>query len=92
MRRILQLIAVGAIFLISASAQSKQLSGVWQVTEATTTGDNASTNSSPQPSQYIFTKKHYSILAVTAKEPRKIGDIGTGRRKCFPYGIREDRV
>ena len=77
MRKILQLMAVAAILLTSASAQSKQLSGVWQVIDVTTTGPNASTNSTPQPSQYIFTKKHYSVLAVTAKEPRTISDAAT---------------
>ena len=77
MRRVIQVIAVAAILLTSASAQSKQLSGVWRVTELTTTGENASTNSSPQPSQYIFTKKHYSVVAVTAKEPRSIADVST---------------
>jgi hypothetical protein len=77
MRRIFQLVAVAAILLTSASAQSNRLAGVWRLIDVTTTGPNSSTNSSPQPNQYIFTKKHYSIVSVTAKEPRPVTEVAT---------------
>jgi len=42
---------VGApLFAQSGAASQSTLQGVWRVTEVTTTGPNASTNSSPQPS------------------------------------------
>lgn len=75
MRRFIQAMAVIAILLTSSSAQSNKLVGVWRLIDVTTTGPNASTNSSPQPSQYIFTKKHYSIVSVSAKEPRPATDV-----------------
>ena len=38
--------------------------GVWKITEVVTTGANAATNSSPQPSLVIFARGHYSIISV----------------------------
>ena len=47
---------VGAPLLSQSRAASQEtIQGVWRVTEVTTTGPNASTNKSPQPSLYIFT-------------------------------------
>ena len=54
----------------SRAASQPTLQGVWRITEATTTGPNASKNSSPQPSLYIFTAKHYSIIRVNGTTPR----------------------
>jgi hypothetical protein len=62
---------VGApLFAQSGAASQSTIQGVWRVTEVTTTGPNASTNSSPQPSQYIFTPKHYSIVRINAAKTR----------------------
>ena len=62
---------VGApLFAQSGAASQTSIQGVWQVTQVTTTGPNASTNSSPQPSQYIFTPKHYSIVRVNGTNAR----------------------
>jgi len=51
-----------------ASAQVKStpspVEGVWKITEVVTTGPNAATNSSPQPSLVIFARGHYSIISV----------------------------
>jgi hypothetical protein len=44
--------------------------GVWRVTEIVTTGANAVTNTSPQPSLVIFTRGHYSYLSVNGTTPR----------------------
>lgn len=67
-----------AALSISAFAQTKSgIQGVWQITEVTTTGKNGSTNRSPQPGMYIFTKKHYSIIYVSSDSPRAIlPDVG----------------
>ena len=54
----------------SGAASQPTLQGVWQVTEVTTTGPNASTNKSPQPSLYIYTAKHYSVMRVNGTTPR----------------------
>jgi len=35
------------------------------------TGANAATNKSPQPSLYLFTGQHYSIMTVNGTAPRK---------------------
>jgi hypothetical protein len=61
---------VGAPLFAQSGAASQSIQGVWRVTEVTTTGPNASTNSSPQPSQYIFTPKHFSFIRINATKPR----------------------
>lgn len=62
---------VGAPLLSQSGAASQPtLQGVWQVTEVTTTGKDASTNKSPQPSLYIYTAKHYSIVRVNGTKAR----------------------
>jgi hypothetical protein len=62
---------VGAPLLSQSGAASQPtLQGVWRITEVTTTGKDASTNKSPQPSLYIFTAKHYSIARVNGTAPR----------------------
>ena len=62
---------VGApLFAQSGAASQSTIQGVWRVTEVTRTGPNASTNSSPQPSQYIFTAQHYSIVRINATNTR----------------------
>ena len=46
------------------------LEGVWKISEIVTTGANAATNRSPQPSLVIFTKGYYSYLSVNGTQPR----------------------
>ena len=58
------------LFSPLGAASEPTLQGVWQITEVTTTGPNASTNNSPQPGLYIFTGKHYSIVRVNGTKPR----------------------
>ena len=53
----------------SGSAKSPVI-GVWRVSELTITGPNARTNTSPQPSLFIFTPRYYSIEEVTSDAPR----------------------
>jgi hypothetical protein len=62
---------IGApLFAQSGAASQSTIQGVWRVTEVTTTGPNASTNKSPQPSQYIFTPKHFSLIRINATTAR----------------------
>lgn len=64
-----------AILSISAFAQSKSgIEGVWQITEVTTTGDGGMSMKATQPSMYLFTKKHYSIIYVESDKPRPVMD------------------
>ena len=62
---------VGAPLLAQSGAASQStIQGVWRVTEVTTTGPNASTNKSPQPSQYIFTAKYFSLIRINGTKTR----------------------
>jgi hypothetical protein len=62
---------IGApLFAQSGAASQSTIQGVWRVTEVTTTGPNASTNKSPQPSQYIFTPKHFSLIRINGATAR----------------------
>jgi len=64
------------------------LEGAWKIAEYTTTGgNNAGTNSSPQPGLYIFTGKHYSITAVRTEKPRpEYGDDSTDAERLAAFG------
>lgn len=70
-------IGLAAVLLIVGTAglaiaqTTPSIQGAWRITEITTTGDGAATNKSPQPSLYVFTKQHYSIITVTGTAPRK---------------------
>jgi hypothetical protein len=66
----MKFLAALAIFAGIAGAQSTPITGVWQVTEWTTTGSNGRTISNPQPALYIFTGKYYSKLVVRGDKPR----------------------
>jgi lipocalin-like protein len=66
---IVVLLVVGAS--IVARSQTPSLEGAWRVTEVVVTGDGASTNKTPQPGLYLFTKKHYSLITVNSTSPRK---------------------
>ena len=74
MRQTLALIVVVlvvGVVGISFAQTTPSLQGVWRVTELTVTGANASTNKSPQPSLFIFTKQHYSIVTIVGTAARK---------------------
>ena len=54
----------------SAMAQKKSsVEGVWRLDEITADGK---TKQMTQPSMYLFTKKHYSIIYVSSDAPRPI--------------------
>jgi hypothetical protein len=70
-RNIFVVVAVLALTGLSLIGQSKpSIQGVWRVVERTTTGPNGATNKNPQPSLYIFTGEHYSIMQITSDKPR----------------------
>lgn len=69
MSAVVVLLVVGAS--IMTESQSPSLEGAWRVTEVVVTGAESSTNKTPQPGLYLFTKKHYSILSVGGTSPRK---------------------
>jgi hypothetical protein len=53
-----------------ATAAAPSVEGVWRISEIVTTGANAATDASPQPSLVIFTDGHYSYLSVNGTSPR----------------------
>lgn len=75
MRRALISLVLGLFLCIPVAAQSKSIQGVWKLNDQTTGG---TTKVISQPSLYIFTKKHYSIIYVSADAPRPVvNDIST---------------
>ena len=58
------------LFAQSRSAAAPSLQGVWRIVEVTTTGPGASKNTAPQPSLYIFTARHYSLIRVNGTTTR----------------------
>jgi hypothetical protein len=72
-QRIVVVLAVLALSGVALVGQSKSsIQGVWRVVERTTTGPNGMTNKNPQPSLYIFTGKHYSMMTDTSDRPREV--------------------
>lgn len=62
-----------AVLSVSAFAQSKSgIEGVWKITEVRGTGADGKveTEKATQPSMYLFTKTHYSIIYVNSDKPR----------------------
>lgn len=63
------------VFGVSALAQSRSgIEGVWALTEVTSTGPNGKTQQMSQPSMYLFTRKHYSIIYISSEGPRAVPD------------------
>src|SRR5437868_6419624 len=67
-------LALLAAAVLSVSAKAQKIEGVWSITEVTTTGANGRTEKATQPSMYLFTKKHYSIIYVASDSPRDMTD------------------
>jgi|ERR1043166_3102860 hypothetical protein len=75
--KVFALVLIIAGLSISAIAQStSSIQGVWQLTEVTMTGADgkAETEKVTQPSMYLFTKSHYSIIYVASDKPREMMD------------------
>ncbi len=71
LKALITLIAFSTV-LAAQTAPKKPLEGVWKVVESVVTGANASTNTNPQPSLFIFTKTHYSMMSVSGNQPRAL--------------------
>ena len=62
---------VACVAAVAVAQTTPSIQGAWRVTEVTVTGADASSNKTPQPGIYIFTKGHYSIITVNSTSPRK---------------------
>lgn len=72
MRRVFFCLLV-MLLLATAAAAQRSIQGVWKLTEQTSAG---TTKTISQPSLYVFTKKHYSIIYVASDTPREaIADL-----------------
>ncbi len=65
---------LSVILLLACAASSQKVMGVWRLDEVKTTGANGSTDKMTQPSMYLFTKGHYSIIYVDSDKPRSTDD------------------
>ena len=72
MPKILLVLLAALSLSLPAAAQANKLAGAWKVVEVKITGDKPETITSVQPNLYIYTKKHYSVMVVTGKEPRPV--------------------
>lgn len=63
-------VAVPTLAFAQGGATATSLDGVWKISEIVTTGANAATNATPQPSLIIFARGHYSYLSVHGAQPR----------------------
>jgi hypothetical protein len=66
----ISILALLVASVLSITAVGQKVQGVWALTEVTTTGTTGSTKQVSQPSLYIFTKTHYSIMYVSSDAPR----------------------
>jgi len=71
-----EIVMLGVVLLVIACQQPTPatkgpIEGAWKVAEFSYTApDTSYTNTSPQPSLYLFAKQHYSIMVVTGTQPR----------------------
>ena len=73
MRKFGLVLLIAAVMSVSAFAQGKSgIEGVWQLADVTTTGTDGKTMKVTQPSMYLFTKTHYSIIYVNSDKPRAV--------------------
>jgi hypothetical protein len=65
------------VIALSGAASAQKVAGVWKLDEITSTGTGGSTEKLTQPSMYLFTKSHYSIIYVSSDKPRATDDAST---------------
>ena len=56
----------------SSIETGKSLQGVWRIAEVTSSEGDELAVRNPQPSQIIFTKTHYSYMAVNQPRPKLV--------------------
>lgn len=71
MRRAAICVVLGLLLCTAAAAQSRSIQGVWKLNDQTSGGQ---TKVISQPSMYVFTKTHYSIIYVSSDTPRPVPD------------------
>lgn len=76
---IMLLLSIPTLGFGQARAVAPSIVGVWTLAETVwPPGAIGVTNTNPQPSLYIFTNKHYSVLSVNSTQPRpKFGPLKT---------------
>lgn len=76
MNRAIKATVIGAMIILTLGtvARAQSIVGVWKLVEETTTGEKGKTRAITQPSLFIFTKGHYSIMRVTSDKERAIVD------------------
>jgi hypothetical protein len=57
-----------------------------------TGGNNAGRNTTPQPSLYIFTKEHYSMMRVNGTDARPLWEQGTTRANVTDADLRSSFI
>jgi hypothetical protein len=72
MQRILIALLAALVLSEPICAQANRLAGAWKVVEVKITGEKPETITNPQPSLYIYLKKHYSVMVIASKEPRPV--------------------
>lgn len=72
MADVVMLLAVVSLTACAAESQPQppSLVGAWRIVEVTT--PDGQVNGAPQPSLYIFTPRHYSMLRLNGTEPRPL--------------------
>lgn len=86
-------LAALAVILLTACERKESeknespLEGVWTVTSIHVSGPDSAANTTVQPSLYLFTDKHYSIMRVTGNQPRALTatDSATDAEKLAAY-------
>ena len=68
-RAVIIALVAGALPALSLAQSRPSIQGAWQVVEVSTSGAAASTDANLQPSLYLFTTRHYSIMRVLAARP-----------------------
>src|SRR6478672_5679352 len=67
-------LSIVVLFVLACAAGAQRIQGVWRLDSVTSTGTSAQTVKSTQPSMYMFTKGHYSIIHVNGDKPRSTDD------------------
>ena len=66
-------VAFAVAFRPAPAPTDSSLEGAWSITEISSTSpDASSTISDPQPSLFVFLKRHYSMMHVPGDEPRAL--------------------
>jgi hypothetical protein len=67
---VVALVLLAGVAFSQTRSSSSPVQGTWRIQEVVVTGANPVTIRSPQPGLYLFTGKHYSIVAITGSGPR----------------------